>query len=64
MKSNRNLKLERDIRRALRERYIKARSLAKIAGQCVSTLWAVTPGKLLLQNIYRLLSVRDSWDRY
>lgn len=55
-------KLKRAIRRALKERYIKARSLAKIAGQCVSTAWAVTPGKLLLRNIYRLLSKRDSWD--
>lgn len=56
--------MERAIRRVQRERYIKARSLVKIAGQCVSTSWAVTPGKLLLQNIYRLLRVRDSWDRY
>lgn len=62
VQSSRISKLNRAIRRALKERYIKVRSLAKIAGQCVSTAWAVTPGKLLLRNIYRLLSKRDSWD--
>lgn len=63
VQSSRISKLKRAIRRALKERYIKARSLVKIAGQCVSTAWAGTPGKLLLRNIYRLLSKRDSWAR-
>ena len=48
VKTSRISKLKRAIRRA-------------ITGQCVSTVWAFTPGKLLLQNIYRLLSTRDSW---
>lgn len=62
VQSSRISKLKRAIRRALTGRSIKARTLAKIAGQCVSTAWAVTPGKLLLRNIYRLLSTRDSWE--
>lgn len=49
------------IRQALNKAVISARQLAKIAGHCVSTVWAVSPGKLLLRNIYRLLSTRESW---
>ena len=62
VQSKRIAKLKRSIRRALTNRSIKARILAKIAGQCVSTAWAVTPGKLLLRNTYRLLSTRETWD--
>lgn len=36
VQSSRILKLKRTIRRVLKEKYIKARSLARIAGQCVS----------------------------
>ena len=48
VKTSRISKLKRAIRRAM-------------TCQCESTVWAVTPGKLLLRNIYRLLNTRDSW---
>lgn len=55
-------KLQKDIRQCLKRGVIKARFLARIAGQCVSMCKAVLPGKLLLRNIYRLLSQRESWN--
>ena len=46
VKTSRISKLKRTIRRA-------------ITGQCVSTVWAFTPGKLLLRNINaRFLGIR------
>ena len=54
-------KLKHDIRRTLKKRQISARGLAKIAGQCISMSKAIIPAKLLLRNIYRLLSSKTSW---
>ncbi len=55
-------KLKRSIRRCLNKSTVTARELARIAGQCVFISRAVLPGKLLLRNIYRVLSTRTSWD--
>ncbi len=54
-------KLRHDISRALRSGKISARGLARIAGQCVSMIKAILPGKLLLRNVYRLLKTRKTW---
>ena len=54
--------LKREIRRILRLRTVSARLLARVAGQCISVAWAVSPGKLFLRCVYRLLSTRSSWD--
>ena len=55
-------KLKKDIIRVLQCKLIKARVLARIAGQCVAMFRAVAPGKLMLRSVYRLLSRRSSWD--
>jgi hypothetical protein len=55
-------KLKKDIRHCLKKGFVKARFLARIAGQCVSMCKAVLPGKLLLRNIYRLLGTRIAWN--
>ncbi len=55
-------KLKRSIKRCLNKTSVTARELARIAGQCVFISRAVLPGKLLLRNIYRVLSTRTSWD--
>ena len=60
--SSRIHKLKKDIRHCMKKGTIKARFLARIAGQCVSMCKAVLPGKLLLRNIYRLLSKRSAWN--
>ena len=54
--------LKRSIKQALEKQTISARSLAQIAGQCVSMTLVIFPGKLLLGNIYRLLAKKKSWD--
>ena len=54
-------KLKRSIRKALQQKIISFRSLAKICGQCVSVAWVVQPGKLFLRHAYRLLGKRDDW---
>ena len=53
--------LRKDISRALKQTSISARTLARIAGQCVSVAWCVEPAKLLLRGVYRVLSTRQSW---
>ena len=54
-------KLRKDILRALKSKCLTARALAKVAGQCISMTLAIVPGKLMVRNIYRLLSQRESW---
>ena len=54
-------KLRRDIQRVLNKGQTTARSLARIAGQCISMVKAVVPGKLLVRNLYRLLKTQESW---
>ena len=55
-------RLKWSIKQALEKQTISARSLARIAGQCVSMTFVIFPGKLLLRNIYRLLVKKKSWD--
>ena len=43
-------KLRKDLKRVLAQCHVKARMLARIAGQCVSMSKAVLPAKLLLRN--------------
>lgn len=54
-------KLKHDIKRVLRSNVVVARALARIAGQIVSMSKVLLPAKLLLRNIYRLLSTKRSW---
>ena len=54
-------KLHRDIKRTLSCDYVKARFLARICGQCISFAKAILPAKLLLRNLYSVLSRRSSW---
>ena len=54
-------KLKRSIRKALQGRSVQARTLARIAGQCVSMCKCIFPAKLMLRNIYRLLNTKESW---
>ena len=54
-------KLKRDIRNVLSNKRCTAKLLACIAGQCVSMTKAIIPGKLLLRNVYKLLSTRKDW---
>ncbi|XP_045210922.2 uncharacterized protein LOC123562346 [Mercenaria mercenaria] len=54
-------KLKRLIRSTVNKQCVQARTLARIAGQCVSMYKCIFPAKLLLRNIYRLLSTKVSW---
>ena len=54
-------KLQRDIKRVLNRQKATARVIAKICGQCISFTKAIVPTKLLLRNLYRLLSTRKCW---
>ncbi|GFR97329.1 Pol polyprotein [Elysia marginata] len=40
---------------------VTARFLARVAGQLISMTKAIVPTKLLLRNVYRLLSLKKSW---
>ncbi len=55
-------KVKRQIRQVLNKGWCSARCLARVAGQCVSVAWVVSPGKLFLRHIYRLLATRSSWE--
>ena len=59
---NKIRKLRRSIVHALHSHSIPVRTLARIAGQCISMTKAIVPGKLLLRNIYRIIASRDNWD--
>ena len=56
-------KLRKTITRVLKLTKVKARVLARIAGQCISMSKAILPGKLLLRNVYRLLASKNSWEQ-
>ncbi len=56
------VKLKKDIKRCLSSERISVRRVACIAGQCISMVKAILPAKLLLQNIYKVISNRESWD--
>ena len=53
-------KLRRDIQRALRQKVLTARALARIAGQCIAMAQVIFPAKLLLRNVYRLIASKVS----
>ena len=55
-------KLRRLISKHIGENAIKARSLARIIGQCIAMTKVVLPGKLLLRNCYRVLKTKQTWD--
>ena len=59
--SRRITQLRRDIGRALKRPSISARSLARLAGQCISIAWCVEPAKLMLRGVYRLLTTKSTW---
>ena len=54
-------KVKQDIRRILKQVEVTARFLARVAGQLISMTKAIVPTKLLLRNVYRLLSSRKDW---
>ena len=55
---NRVTRIKRQIRSVLKQGQASARVIAKVAGLCVSVAWAVSPGKLLLRHLYRLLATK------
>ena len=55
------IRLKKQIRSVLKKDFIPVRILAKTAGLCISTAFAVTPGKLFLRHTYRLIAKRRSW---
>ena len=55
-------KLRKTITRVLKLTNVRARVLARVAGQCISMSMAILPGKLLLRNVYRLLASKSSWE--
>ena len=59
---NRIIRLKKQIRTVLKKEFVPVRVLAKTAGLCISTAFAVTPGKLFLRHTYRLIASRSSWD--
>lgn len=54
-------KVKKDIKRALGKGKLTARALARISGQLISMSKVFLPAKLLLRNIYRLLSTKSTW---
>ena len=58
---NRVIRIKRQIRSVLKQGQASARVIAKVAGLCVSVAWAVSPGKLFLRHLYRLLATKTSW---
>ena len=59
--TSRICKVRRDIKRVLGAGCATARSIARIAGQCISMCKVILPCKLLLQNLYRLLKTKTTW---
>ena len=57
-------KLKRLIRQTLKFAQVKAWTLAKIAGQCISMLRVIIPAKLFLHNMYRTISTCKAWDAW
>ena len=60
--SKRITRLKKQIRCVIKKEFVSARVLAKTAGLCVSTAFAVTPAQLVLRHTYRVLSSRTSWE--
>lgn len=58
------IRLKRQIRSVLKKGLVPVRTLAKSAGLCISTAFAVSPGKLFLRHTYRLIASRTSWNDF
>lgn len=56
------LKIRKDIQRAIIKPSIKARVLARVAGECIAVTKAILPGKLKLRSVYALLRGKSSWE--
>ena len=54
-------RLKIEIKRTLKLGYCQARGLARITGQIISMCKVFLPAKLLLRNLYRLLSLKKTW---
>lgn len=54
-------KVKHDINRLIKRGFGSARAIARVTGQCIAMAKAILPAKLLLRNLYRLLSTRKSW---
>jgi len=57
-------KLKHDIRYLINKGGASARGIAKVTGSCIAMSRAIMPAKLMLRNVYRLLSHRESWDTH
>ena len=55
-------KLRCSIANVLNKQFVTARCLARVTGQCITMTKVIVPRKLLLCNVYRVLSMRKSWD--
>ena len=55
-------KLTKDIKRVLSKTLVSARTLARVAGQCIAMTKAIIPEKLLLRNVYHLFVTRSTWE--
>lgn len=55
-------KLKKCIGQSLHTGMVSARSISRIAGQCISMMKAILPAKLLLQNMYHFISTCKLWD--
>ena len=56
------IRIKRQIRSLLKKGFATARVIAKTTGLCISVAWAVTPGKLFLRHLFRLLATKTSWN--
>ena len=48
--------------KTLNSMHVSARDLAKVAGQCISMTKAIVPGKMLLCNIYLIITSCTDWE--
>ena len=55
-------KVRKDIKRILKHKYVSARVLSKVAGQCNFICKAVLPGRLMLRNVYKLIKLKQNWE--
>ena len=50
------------LKRLIRNTFVTARHLARLAGSCIAIAKAIIPGKMMLRGLYSLLATRHSWD--
>ena len=56
------VRLKKQIKTLLKKGKASARVIAKTTGLCISVAWVVTPGKLFLRHLFRLLASRSHWN--